>query len=145
MDNLQQFQCSFAGTIELLPKMLAWIRNHVQKGGYSRPEINKIEIAVEEALVNIIQHAYSQSSGNIEISYRLFPKDHVELIIKDYGSPFNPLEGNKKINVFASLKERKEGGLGIVFMSSLMDQIDYIREGDANILTLKKKVAANFF
>ena len=139
MDNLQRFQCSFAGTIELLPKMLAWIRGHIKDAGYSKAEINKIEIAVEEALVNIIQYAYAQTSGKIEISYRSFPKDHIELTIKDTGVPFNPLENDKKINVFASLKERKAGGLGIIFMSTLMDQIDYVREGDKNILILKKK------
>ena len=139
MDNSQDFRCSFKAHIELLPKMLTWIREHINNRGYSKAEINNIEIAVEEALVNIIHYAYAQKPGKIEISYRLFPKDHIELTIIDTGVPFNPLGKDKKINIYASLKERKEGGLGIVFMSTLMDQVDYRREENANILTLKKK------
>ena len=139
MDDPKIFRCFFKAHIELLPKMLAWIRGHIQNEGYSKAEINKIEIAVEEALVNIIQYAYAKTPGKIEMNYRFFPKDHIELTIKDTGIPFNPLKKNKKINVYAPLKERREGGLGIAFMSTFMDRVYYRREGNSNILTLKKK------
>ena len=130
---------SFQANIGTLHDMLGWIRVHVQEGGYSEAEIKKIELALEEALVNIIEHAYSYETGMIEITYRFFPEDRIELVLKDYGEPFNPLENSKKVNPFAALEEREEGGLGIAFMHKLMDTIEYTREGESNVLTLKKK------
>ena len=52
--------------------------------------------------------------------------------------PFNPLEGEANIDKAAPLEQRSIGGLGISFMKELMDKMEYCREGEANILTLKK-------
>lgn len=131
---------SFDASLNTLHDMLGWIREHVQEGGYNQSELNKIEVAMEEALVNIIEHAYSYEPGKIEITFHFFPSDRVEFIIRDYGHPFNPLKNEKEINPFAALEERREGGLGIAFMQKLMDGIEYAREGEANVLTLKKKL-----
>ena len=119
--------------------MISWVRGQVEEGEFTERERRHIEIALEEALVNIIHYAYQSSNGVIEILCNDYPQDQVEIIIKDYGVPFNPLESSKKIDQSASLEERTEGGLGIAFIKELMDTMEYQREGKANVLTLKKK------
>jgi len=44
--------------LENLESMLQFIRNGAEQQGFSGKEINKIQVAAEEALVNVISYAY---------------------------------------------------------------------------------------
>ncbi len=129
----------FPAKIDLLHRMLHWIRERLLLNGFDSDAIGKVELASEEALVNVIRHAYSDTEGTIGIDLFLHPQSHVEIIITDQGPPFNPLAKELQINPFASLEERVEGGLGILFMKQYMDEIRYERKSEKNILTLVKK------
>lgn len=120
--------------------MLFWIKEQLIQMGFERPTIRKVELASEEALVNIIRHAYKQRSGHIEIQVTIYPKNRVEIAIRDQGPPFNPLEEERRIDPAIPLEERQEGGLGILLIRKYMDEVLYRREKDLNILTLIKKV-----
>jgi len=131
---------SFTAELNSLHPMLKWIRTHFEGSGLSDIEIRRIEIALEEALVNIISYAYQAHGGMIELNYHLNPGEDVELTIKDQGLPFNPLKQVKRVNPLATLEETEEGGLGLLFMHKLMDKVEYIRFRESNILTLKKNL-----
>lgn len=131
---------SFNAELNALYPMLEWVRSRLETSGLSDVEIRRIEIALEEALVNIISYAYQAKRGMIELEYHLIPGEYVELVIKDQGLPFNPLKQVKKVNPLATLEEREEGGLGVLFMQKLMDKVEYQRYREANILTLRKNL-----
>ena len=129
----------FAADLHRLQQMLAFIRSEAQIAGFEEKEVNKIELAVEEALVNIIYYAYAQQAlGNIEIACRSPRKRALEIDLVDRGPPFNPLEGGN-IDPEATAEERQIGGLGLFLMRQLMDEVVYNRRGDSNILTLIKR------
>ena len=118
--------------------MLRWIREQLSVAGLDESSMHKVEIASEEALVNIIRHAYKNKAGSIEI----FIQDgepFIEITILDHGPPFNPLEKDISFDRSAGIDEREIGGLGILFMRQYMDEVRYRRDGDANILSLIKK------
>ena len=74
-----------------LPKMLKWARDHLKKSDFSQSERKKIELAIEEALVNIIYYAYKDHIGDINLDIDC--KDNwMQFMIVDKGIPFNPLE-----------------------------------------------------
>lgn len=120
--------------------MIVWIQDCLVQVGFDPSASRKIELASEEALVNIIRHGYKGNPGKIQIGVKAFPKSHVEITIKDQGPLFNPLEQDSTFNPSAPIEERREGGLGILFIKSYMDEVLYRREGDVNILTLVKKL-----
>ena len=94
----------------------------------------KIELAVEEVVVNIISYAHSPF---IEVEVK--ERDGVAYItIKDWGDPFNPLAHKDDLHEGAPIEELEEGGLGIFFLKKIMDEITYERLGDQNILKIKK-------
>jgi len=128
----------FSAEISILHSMLDWVRKQIMDKGLDLAEIRKIEIALEEAFVNIIHYAYLDQKGDIEVTCNFSPHEFLELQLKDYGKPFNPLEEERPFNRFSPLEEREEGGLGIPLIQGLMDKIDYQRQGVANILTLTK-------
>jgi anti-sigma regulatory factor (Ser/Thr protein kinase) len=127
----------FPARIDLLRVMLDWIYARIERMEFDAGTLRKVELAAEEALVNIIRHAYQGQPENIEIEIRLFPKSHVEISIRDNGPPFNPLT-IRAPDLASSLEEREIGGLGIHFIKKNMDEVRYSRLDNANQLILVK-------
>ena len=95
--------------------MLHWIRGELIRTGFDESTIRKLELASEEALVNVIRHAYKEQQGSIEIDIHSNPKNSLRLSL-GWRIPFNPLSLETKVDPLAPLEERTEGGLGILFM-----------------------------
>lgn len=123
--------------MEQLHPMLSWIRD--QLGPCEKGTCHKIELASEEAIVNIIRYSYKNRSGTIEIEVKVDPQ-RIEIILKDQGPPFNPLERKLPQDLETPLEEREEGGLGIFFIRKCMDEVRYHRHHNTNNLTLIKRI-----
>jgi anti-sigma regulatory factor (Ser/Thr protein kinase) len=127
----------FAAKLEALGPVLAWMRECAPLSGFKDEEWKRIEVALEEALVNIIQHAYSKKQGTIILSCDMVPKEKIEFLIRDSGCAFNP-ENIPDPSSDEEIEDRKEGGLGLVLMHAYMDEIRYERIGKQNVLRLVK-------
>ena len=99
----------------------------------------QLRLAVEEALVNVIDYAYpSEIEGNIEL--HIMSDGHtLKTVIKDYGVAFDPTT-QQMADTSLSAEERQIGGLGILLVRELMDTVNYERYDGMNILTLTKKL-----
>jgi len=124
--------------LENLESMLQFIRNGAEQQGFSGKEINKIQVAAEEALVNVISYAYPDDGGDVEIRCNAKGAEGLVIEIIDWGIPFDPLSLSEP-DIEAPPEEREVGGLGIHIMRNIMDEVSYKREGDRNILTLVKR------
>lgn len=132
---------AFSADMQNLYEMLAFVRQEAEHAGFDPPYISKIELAIEEALVNIICHGYPESFGEpgfIDIECTMPIEGGIKITIRDQGIPYNPLEHKSSIAPHAPLDQRELGGYGIYFIMHLMDDINYQREEGANILTLIK-------
>lgn len=130
----------FLSDLKQLPKMLSFVKEAVHGVGLQKKSINQVELAAEEALVNIISYAYYEApKGRIKVSIVFFG-DEKKLIleIEDQGIPYNPLKEKVSSPKDLNLQQRKVGGLGRFFILKLMDQVSYERKGDSNILRLIK-------
>ena len=132
---------TFSAELENLGSMLEFIRNGIEKLGFSGKEINQLQIAAEEALVNIITYAYPDGDGSIEITYSIGNSaeegKRLEIQIIDWGLAFDPLSLPEP-DIETPIEEREIGGLGVYMMRNIMDEVRYAREGDRNTLTLVK-------
>ena len=101
--------------------------------------MNRLSLAVEEIFVNIASYAYPQSSGTREITFR-FSGDPVavEIGFADRGEPFDPVKGRKSKK--GSTGERVPGGLGILIVKKVTDEMSYRYETGRNILTIRKTI-----
>ena len=102
--------------------------------------INKVSIALEEVLINIVSYAY-EDTGNIQITYELTtePKKELGVTIIDEGKEFDPLK-KEDPNIVELNEERKIGGLGIFMTKQIMDEVSYLRKDNKNILHLRKNL-----
>ncbi len=103
--------------------------------GLNNKRITAIELALEEALVNVFTHAYQERCGLVEV--RLGHRNEKEFVIEiiDEGVPFDPLSRSDP-DVTLGVEERTIGGLGILLIKKMMDHMEYRREDTMNVLTL---------
>lgn len=131
----------FSAEIDQLYEMLQFVRSESIEAGFEPTNTYKIEMAAEEALVNIINYGYPNTHGEIEILCRSNLNESLTIVIKDSGVSYNPLKTPLTYNPKAPVQEHPVGGYGIFFITKLMDSVDYKREDNSNILTLYKKIS----
>ncbi len=108
---------------------------------HSLKDIYAVQLSVDEACTNIIQHAYSdKTGGEIVIRCMLSSRDNKFTVnIIDWGKPFD-LTSVPEPDTKSGLNERKVGGLGIAFMKKFMDDVKYARDKDRNLLIMVKHI-----
>ncbi len=106
----------------------------------------RIVVAAEEAISNVINYAYPEGEqGRIDIDFKAVTGEEEEpnsltIAIADSGAPFDPLS-QPLIDVEEDVDDRQEGGLGIYLYQQLMDSVSYERTDDGrNVLTMKKVI-----
>lgn len=129
---------TYPASLDSLYEMLHFIRRHAQEADFDETEVVKIELAVEEALVNIINYGYPNTVGHISITCSRSEEEGIRFVIQDKGIPYNPLTNPNIFDPNSPLELRGVGGYGIFFILKIMDEVKYDREGSFNILTLTK-------
>ncbi|MCF8106485.1 MAG: ATP-binding protein [Desulfohalobiaceae bacterium] len=96
----------------------------------------ELELAITEAFSNIFVHAYEKKyGGEIQVKVALQPGRRLTLEIRDWGRPYQgPPE-----KVLLPPRPDRENGRGIYLISQIMDNFQFIRAKDANILYLEKR------
>ena len=124
--------------IENLDTMLDFIQDSVKNIGFNKQTKYRLQLASEEALVNVINYAYPGGEGDVEIACDI-DVENQNFIMKiiDSGIAFNPLE-KEDPDLNLPMEKRQIGGLGIYMIREIMDEVRYKRENGKNILTLIK-------
>ena len=100
----------------------------------------QIEVAIEEIRVNIVSYAELTDDENIEVRCDIL-EDPLRVVLQflDGGIPFDPLAAEEADTSPEALMER-EGGLGILLVKKMMDDVSYIYEDGKNTLTILKNL-----
>ena len=97
--------------------------------------IPKLELVLEELLVNVISYAYPEGlPGMIEVGCGAFEERMFCIQIRDQGRPFDPL-GLPDPDLTLDLLERPVGGLGIYLVRQMAELVQYEYVEDSNQLT----------
>jgi anti-sigma regulatory factor (Ser/Thr protein kinase) len=102
---------------------------------------NLMNLALDEILSNIVKYAYEvPETGTIEVELE-YSNNKLTASIEDRGVAFDPFERETVIPT-GPLESREEGGLGIVFVKTLLDSVAYERIDGRNRVTLTTEVRA---
>lgn len=128
----------FPAQFEYLDAIREFAAEAARQAALDEKDVYNIQLAVDEAASNIIEHAYEGiPDGKIEISLDVSPED-LKIVMRDSGKRFDPDEVIEP-DLDAALEERSIGGLGLFFMRKLMDDVRFEWvEGQGNILTMFK-------
>ena len=119
--------------IQQIPTLAEWI----EMLGLPQELNMPINLALEEAVSNVMLYAYPGKSGQVLVECDKSNK--LVFTITDSGVPFDPTQQIDP-DVTQSAEERPIGGLGIFLVRQIMDDIRYERKEDKNILTLVKSL-----
>ena len=117
---------------------VASFRDFVRSGAVAAEvpadELEKLDLVLEEILMNIARYAYVPQGGKAEVAFAPDGPGKLQVEIADWGNPFNPLDVEPP-DFSRGLAERPIGGLGVFLVRSLVSDIAYRREADRNILS----------
>lgn len=107
--------------------------------GLSRKTLFEISLSIEELFSNIVSYGYTDDAVHW-IKLAISHDDEMLIIrLEDDGVPFNPLKAEEP-DCECPIEQRKIGNLGIHLTKKFMDDMVYERQGNRNILTVKKKI-----
>ncbi len=112
------------GQFQNLPIIADFVIDAATQAGLDDKAVYAVQMAVDEACSNIIEHAYGgQGEGTIEITCTAKPKG-LQIVICDYGQAFNP-DQVPVLDPTAPLAERSSRGMGLFFIHKLMDRVEF--------------------
>jgi len=141
---------------ESLPRFRQLALDCAASAGLDQAAQARVELVLEEALVNVVRHAYADALPDaerpVELSCGLTADAVFGLTLTDWGPPFDPvggaaarpddgspeaeLEVELEANLEADLEHRELCGMGL-FLIRTMSQPAYARKGNANVLSLR--------
>lgn len=124
MNNLEQI-CDF-------------VTECATNAGLDESEVYAVQLAVDEASTNIIEHGYGgECPSRIDVTCEIL-EDGLKVTLYDDAQPFDPTAvPEPETNV--PLEELKPRGLGIYLMRKMMDEVKYQPTPDqGNTLTMIK-------
>jgi anti-sigma regulatory factor (Ser/Thr protein kinase) len=129
----------FPGNYTSLENICEFITREAKVAGLNIDSVYAVQLAVDEACSNIIEHAYSgENNGEIVCECNALD-DGLEVILKDKGKPFDP-ETVPEPEIGVPLEELKSRGAGLFLIRKLMDEVDYkYYEGTGAVLKMIKK------
>ncbi|MGD8925472.1 MAG: ATP-binding protein [Thioalkalispiraceae bacterium] len=113
----------FQAQTEQLHHLRRWVRVSAETAGLDENQVEKIVIGVNEACMNIIEHAYKKSPGEVIFEVRQEP-GQVVFQLTDFAEPIDC----DKIKPRA-LDDIRPGGLGVHFIQQVMDSVEYLPGG----------------
>lgn len=130
---------NFPGRFKSLAGIRKFVKQAARKAGFMDSEIYAVELAVDEACSNIIEHAYGgEDKGEIECTCNNLDNG-LEIIIRDNGSPFDPFSVPPP-NFSVDLDDLKPRGAGLYLIRNLMDDVDYkFYKNKGNVLRMVKR------
>ncbi len=130
------FVFTFSSKIDNIRVIRSSLKTFLKLKKVSDAEIFDTELAINEALANVIEHTYKFTVDEIIIVKLFWNDENRECIfeIQDKGKPID-------VNKIGSrdLDDLKDHGLGVYLMKNIMNEIEYRPIKNGNILYMKKQ------
>ena len=135
---------SFTLDVPSSTENLAIIRDFVSRiaaqAGLTDSEVANLELAVDEACANVIEHAYGHDRTKQVVVKAAFDGDALRINVTDTGQGFDP-SAIEEPELRELVEKRRSGGLGLRLIRSLMDEVHYDMEpGKRNELRMVKRL-----
>lgn len=128
--------------LESVPLAIDCVTKTARAAGFDDGALYEIQLAVDEACANVVDHAYQGvEPGEMEVSC-IFGDQCLTIRVRDWGTGFDP-GGIEVPDVNAPLDERTLGGLGLFLIKQVMDHVQFAFHPETgNELVMTKRLHA---
>ena len=124
---------------EELPRVRRALEDFARQHAAPDRAVRAADLALEEHLANVLAYAYQDKAAH-DIFIRFTIEGRcLQIEVADDGRPFNPLS-RPAPDTSLPLDQRSPGGLGIHLIRHSMDELNYRRQADQNILRMRKRL-----
>jgi sigma-B regulation protein RsbU (phosphoserine phosphatase) len=126
----------FQAKTEQLRQLREWVRQVSLAQGMAESRVEQVVIGVNEACMNIIEHAYHHAQGQVILEV-CRDQDSVIYELTDFAQPMDCAKIKSR-----KLDEIRPGGLGVHFIQEVMDNVEYVA-GDGvrgNKISMRVKI-----
>ena len=120
--------------IDSVPAFSEFVRLGAEAAGLGPPQLDWLDLVLEEILVNIARYAYHPETGDAEVGYAIERPGKLLVEISDSGCAFNPLASDPPV-LGGGLADRPIGGLGVFLVKNIVGSLAYRREQDRNTIS----------
>ncbi len=127
----------FTSEAENLRMLRTALADAMESLGCGRTLIGQVQLVVNEACANIIQHAYAgDEKGKIICALRL-QRQFLVIELRDFAPPVDCCNIRPR-----DLSECRPGGLGVNLIDSIVDEwtLENLPQGEGNLMVMKKRI-----
>ncbi len=124
------------GRFDQVVKMSDLVESIAMEAGFTARDQYALQLAVCEAIENIINHGYQGESDNVIEAQVEADRIGMRIELWDDAPPFNPAENSVEIDWTED--NPPVGGLGLMIIHKVMDEVHYERVGERNWLRMTK-------
>ena len=130
---------AFPSRFDSLAAISEFVGRAAEGAGLDARAVYAVQMAVDEACTNIIEHAYSgEGRSDVECTCCI-DNNGLTVILRDQGRPFDATDVPQP-DLQADLEDRSGRGLGLYLMRRLMDEVQFEFSPDSsNVLTMVKR------
>ena len=127
---------TFPACREALPRIGAFLAEVCEAGGIGRAICLRVTLLVEELFTNTVVHGHrGDSEAPVYLQCEVAP-GRIALVYEDTAPAFDPFAHVELPDVAAGVEDRPVGGLGVLLVSAMAQQVEYRRAGDRNRISL---------
>jgi anti-sigma regulatory factor (Ser/Thr protein kinase) len=123
----------------MLPAVREQLRRWAERRGWPDDRVAEIILAVDEALSNVIRHAYGSAATQpillvAERTADADQRERIEIRIRDFGRAVDPADIRGR-----DLTEIRPGGLGVHLIRAMMSSVEYAPANGGGTLLIMRK------
>jgi serine/threonine-protein kinase RsbW len=111
-----------------------FVRDGAAVVGMTSADMDKLDLVLEEILVNVARYAYQGCVGDVEVGYSI-QGDTLLVEVSDQGHSYNPLEATPAPDLTLGLADRPIGGLGVLLVKQIVGSLSYRYQDGQNIVS----------
>jgi len=120
----RKVELNIQSDLNLMQSVKMFVKDVVVKDGFDEETALDIELAVDEALTNVVEHAYQFDDSRFVGMTLALEEDRVVVTVVDFGKPSAPRETVTE-EVVDDFSKRLRRGRGRLLIRKLMDDVEY--------------------
>lgn len=127
---------TFPARRDALPQVGAFLAEVCEAAEIGRPACLRLTLLVEELFTNTVMHGHRGDSDAPVCLQCEATAGRIALVYEDTAPPYDPFGHVAVPDVAATVEERPVGGLGLLLVSTMAQEMEYRRTGDRNRISL---------
>ena len=134
------YRCKISCSKESLKEVRRFVKESLNNHGISEIDLASMVLAMDEMLANVIIHTHQCNiSDIIELEIEVNNTNGVFFVIYDQHDIFDILKYEAPL-LDDLVKSRRKGGMGLILVKKIMDNIEIGQESGKNFCRLFKRV-----